>query len=209
MIQCRHAPSYRCRWCRPVLSRVRQPELPAGDLFLRPWTDADADALQAAFADPAIRRWHARTVESRPEAAEMIARYHLDSQAETAAHWAIADPAVLGRVALRAIDLAEGTAEIAYWVTPAARGRGTAVQAAIALSPWALDDLGLHRLDLQHAVANTASCRVAARAGYAYEGTRRSARLAYRRLARHAPARPDSGRRLIAGPDRSTTARSE
>jgi RimJ/RimL family protein N-acetyltransferase len=30
---------------------------------------------------------------------------------------------------------------------------------------------------VQHAVANTASCRVALKAGYAYEGTRRSSVL--------------------------------
>jgi RimJ/RimL family protein N-acetyltransferase len=42
---------------------------------------------------------------------------------------------------------------------------------------WALGDLGLHRLECQHAVANTASCRVAQKAGYAYEGTKRSACL--------------------------------
>jgi RimJ/RimL family protein N-acetyltransferase len=159
------------------LNRARQPDLQAGDLLLRPWTDADAGVLLTAFADPAIRRWHARTVESGPEAAALIARYNRDWWTETAAHWAITGPAVLGRVALRAIDLAEGTAEIAYWVSPGARGRGTAPQAVAALSRWALDDLGLHRLDLQHAVANTASCRVAAKAGYAYEGTRRSACL--------------------------------
>jgi len=64
-----------------------------------------------------------------------------------------------------------------YWVTAAARGRGTAVRAAVALSRWALDDLGLHRLDLQHAVANTGSCRVADKAGYAYEATLRSSVL--------------------------------
>jgi RimJ/RimL family protein N-acetyltransferase len=93
------------------------------------------------------------------------------------AHWAITGPEVLGRVALRSIDLDEGRAEIAYWVTAAARGRGAAARAAAALSAWALGDLGLHRLDLEHAVATTASCRVAQKAGFAYEGTRRSAAL--------------------------------
>lgn len=159
------------------LSQAEQPVLPAGDLLLRPWAEADAQALLAAFADAEIRRWHVRSLESRPEAVELIARYNQQWQQETAAHWAVTGPAVLGRVALRAIDLDEGSGEIAYWVTPAARGRGTAVRAVVALSEWALGDLGLHRLDLHHSVANTASCRVAGKAGYAYEGTRRSACL--------------------------------
>jgi RimJ/RimL family protein N-acetyltransferase len=160
-----------------TLNRAPQPELPVGDLLLRPWSPADAGALLTAYADPAIQRWHARTVESRKEAEDLIAEYNHGWRAETSASWAITDPAVLGRVAFRIIDLDEGTAEIAYWVTAAARGRGAASRAVIALSQWALDDLGLHRLDLQHAVANTASCRVADKAGYAYEATMRSAVL--------------------------------
>ena len=36
---------------------------------------------------------------------------------------------------------------------------------------YAVDGLGLHRVQLQHALANTASCRVATKAGFALEGT--------------------------------------
>jgi RimJ/RimL family protein N-acetyltransferase len=160
-----------------ALSRAAQPALPAGDLVLRPWAEADAAALVAAFADPAIQRWHARTLESLPEARAMVARYQQAWRSETGAHWAITGPEVLGRVALRSVDLAEGCGEVAYWVAPAARGRGAATRATVALSEWALGDLGLHRLDLEHSVANAASCRVAQKAGFAYEGTRRSAVL--------------------------------
>jgi RimJ/RimL family protein N-acetyltransferase len=159
------------------LSQVAQPTFQAGDLVLRPWAAADAAALVAAFADPAIQRWHARTVESMPEARALIARYQQAWRSETGAHWAITGPEVIGRVALRSVDLEEGCAEVAYWVTPAARGRGAAARAAIALSAWALGELGLHRLDLEHSVANAASCRVAQKAGFAYEGIRRSAVL--------------------------------
>jgi RimJ/RimL family protein N-acetyltransferase len=159
------------------LSQAGQPTLRAGDLLLRPWAPGDAAALIAAFADPELQRWHARTVESAAEAQALIAGYTQAWRTESGAHWAITGPDVIGRVALRAIDLDEGRAEIAYWVTAAARGRGAAVRAAMALSAWALGDLGLHRLDLEHAVANTASCRVAQKAGFAYEGTRRSAVL--------------------------------
>ncbi|HEX5289615.1 MAG TPA: GNAT family N-acetyltransferase [Streptosporangiaceae bacterium] len=160
-----------------ALSQVAQPILRAGDLVLRPWAEGDAAALVAAFADPEIQRWHARTVESLAEASEMIARYQRAWRNETGAHWAITGPEVIGRVALRTVDLEEGCAEIAYWVTPAARGRGAAPRSAIALSGWVLGELGLHRLDLEHSVANAASCRVAQKAGFAYEGTRRSAVL--------------------------------
>ena len=41
------------------------------------------------------------------------------------------------------------------------------------MSRWFFTEIGLHRIELAHSVANVASCQVAARAGYAYEGTMR------------------------------------
>lgn len=159
------------------LRAAGQPVLPAGELLIRPWAVTDAGALVTAFSDPAIQRWHARTVASEQEAVAMITSYNQAWQRETAAHWAIAGPEVIGRISLRMIDLVEGFAELAYWVVPAARGRGVAVAAVGAVGEWAFAELGLHRLELDHSVANTASCRVAEKAGFAYEGTKRGATL--------------------------------
>ncbi len=40
---------------------------------------------------------------------------------------------------------------------------------------WAFDEVGMHRLEVAHFVANPTSCRVASRAGFEAEGTRSSA----------------------------------
>jgi len=98
--------------------------------------------------------------------------------AETRACWAVTDHAGtrLGRMSLRTV-LGLGTGEVGYWVLPAARGAEVAPRAVRAASAWALGDLGLHRIELVHSVANQASCRVAAKAGYELEGTMRSALL--------------------------------
>jgi RimJ/RimL family protein N-acetyltransferase len=48
-----------------------------------------------------------------------------------------------------------------------------ATRAIAAVSEWALEDLGLHRLQLEHSVRNAQSCRVAHRAGFKLEGTMR------------------------------------
>ncbi|MFD7530834.1 GNAT family N-acetyltransferase [Streptomyces sp. NPDC059849] len=91
--------------------------------------------------------------------------------------WAIARPGgeATGLIGLNGIDLAGGSAEIIYWLLPAARGGG--VEAVRRVGRWALEDLGLHRLRLCHSVANPASCRVALKAGYAFEGVMRGALL--------------------------------
>lgn len=41
------------------------------------------------------------------------------------------------------------------------------------MTAWAFDPLGLHRVELNHSTENAASCRVAQRAGFPLEGTKR------------------------------------
>ncbi|MDT0380620.1 GNAT family N-acetyltransferase [Streptomyces sp. DSM 42041] len=162
-----------------TLAKTAQPALPAdGGLTLRPWQTTDAPAVVAAFRDPAIQQWHRRRADSEDEARDWIARWRATWQAETDAHWAVVDTAtdaLVGRAALRCLALSEGQADAGYWTLPAARGRGVAASAVAAMAAWAFEDVGFHRLELQHSVANPASCRVAAKTGFALEGTRRAA----------------------------------
>ena len=159
----------------------RQPVLPApGGLTLRPWRQADAGVVLAAYADPDISHWHRRTLASEDEARDLIEGWNRGWRAETDGGWAIVsgDPGqVAGRVTLGKISLEGGLARCGYWVLPAARGTGIATRAVLGLSRWALDDLGLHRLELGHSVANEASCRVASKAGFRLEGTLHAALL--------------------------------
>jgi RimJ/RimL family protein N-acetyltransferase len=164
-----------------TLAGSAQPTIPAaGGLTLRPWADGDAPAVLHAFQDPAVQRWHCRRAGSLREALDWIGEWRDAWSAERTASWAVTDTdtgEVLGRVALREIVLADGKAELGYWMLPEARGRGIAPRAVTALTRWAFDGIGLHRLELDHAVGNDASCRVAHKAGFALEGTKRSAVL--------------------------------
>lgn len=158
---------------------AQQPELRSGDgLILRPWRHADAPALIAAHADAAIQRWHRRRLDSAAEARDLIDSWGREWAGETRACWVITDEtgSWLGRLSLRT-QLGAGQGEFGYWVLPAARGAGVAPRALRTGTAWALDDLGLHRLELGHSVANEASCRVAQKAGYQLEGTLRAALL--------------------------------
>ncbi|MEV0390414.1 GNAT family N-acetyltransferase [Nonomuraea sp. NPDC050643] len=162
-----------------TLSAGPQPVLASEHgLLLRPWTVADAPMIVDAFGDPATRHWHGRSVESVAEAEGLIDGYTRGWQSESSANWAVVTGGgeVLGRVGLRAFDLAQGEAEVAYWMRAAARGRGAAPAGVRTLSTWAFG-AGLHRLILHHSVANAASCRVAQKTGFDLEGVRRSAYL--------------------------------
>ena len=175
-----------------------QPELDTGDgLRLRRWTREDAPALRAAYADPAIQRWHVRSLASDEEARDVAVGWAERWAGATGASWAVVDhdDRLRGRVALRDLSLHDGSAEVAYWTVAEARGRRVAPRALRAATRWAFD-AGFHRLWLEHSTGNAASCRAAVTAGFDPEGVRRSAVLHtdgwhdMHAHARIAPARP-------------------
>jgi RimJ/RimL family protein N-acetyltransferase len=161
-----------------ALATGPQPVLTApGGLTLRPWEPRDAPAFFAAYRDPAIRRWHTRQPASEDQVRDWFEQYRHNWAHEEGASWAVTRDGdeVLGRTALGRMDLDDGDAACAYWVLPAARGAGVAFRALTAVSAWALGTAGFHRLHLDHSTRNHPSCRVARKAGFRLEGTKRSA----------------------------------
>ncbi|MGQ5263724.1 GNAT family N-acetyltransferase [Micromonospora sp. ZYX-F-536] len=143
-------------------------------VLLRPWREADTDAVYRACQDPDIQRWTTVPRPYLPEHAhgfvtEVSGRAWADG---TGAPFAVCDPAtgqLLGSCGLVSIDDA-GTAVIGYWTAPWARGRGVTVRAARAVARWSFDTLGLRRLIWQAEVGNHASRLVALRAGFRIDG---------------------------------------
>lgn len=161
------------------LAAADQPDLIVDDeLRLRPWASTDAARLRVIYADPAIVRWHARTLETEAEAAELLRDWRQGWSCETGASWAIvSDPErILGRVAMKNLDLHDGVADVAYWVAAEARGAGIAARSVEVIAGWAFA-AGFHRLQLEHSTNNPASCRVAVKSGFVAERTRRSVAL--------------------------------
>lgn len=160
--------------------RMRGTEQPTltGDsgLLLRPFRNADTGAVARAYQDPDVRFWNFRRIDDEADAARWIEHQREGWAAETVASWAIANKrTLLGRIALNNVKLTFGVAEVGYWMLPEARGRGAAGTALAMVTEWALHELGLHRINLYHSIANPASCRVAEKAAYALDGTARSA----------------------------------
>ncbi len=159
------------------LRKQEQPTLLVDELTVRPWRLADASAVVEAYRDPEIQRWHVRSM-TETEARDWVTSWAARWMAETGAGWAVTRAGELvGRVGFRMVSLDDGYAEAAYWTVPGARGGQVAVRALRAASRWMFTTGGFHRLEVHHSVANAASCRVATRAGYLYEGTRRGSGL--------------------------------
>ncbi len=162
-----------------TFSSATQPTILSGNgLALRPWTPSDAPAVFEAFADPEIQRWHVRAAASRGEVESWISSWVADWAGGTQAHWAVTDALtdeLVGRVSLKNMVLVCGQGEVAYWTMPTRRKQDVAPRAVEALTQWAFDDVGFHRLELTHSEQNPPSCRVAIKTGFDLEGIKRGA----------------------------------
>jgi RimJ/RimL family protein N-acetyltransferase len=157
---------------------LRVPVLPAGEFVLRPWRLEDLPLVREAAADPYIPLLTTVPAEYSDEAGERFVRRQWQRAAEGVGYpFVIAAEGgdrPLGVVSLRMTDAAEGRASVGYWTAGSARGRGAATAALRAVAAWALDELGLARVELYVEPWNTASARTARRAGFRREGLLRS-----------------------------------
>jgi len=148
------------------------------DLILRPPVPEDAAAAFELLTDPDVIRFNPTRTCPDLEAAEEWCVDGADWSDGTHATWHAVDRVTLrmvGNVSLFAFDADDRVAKIGYRVLPAARGRGVGRQMVDAVTRWAFENRGVMRVQLEHSVANAASCRVAEAAGFRYEGTARSA----------------------------------
>ena len=83
-----------------------------------------------------------------------------------------ATDAFIGEVGLHHVDAAARRAEVGYWLSPEARGRGAMQRALRLLLAWAFETLGLERVDWSAVADNAASRATAEAVGFRYEGLR-------------------------------------
>ena len=141
-------------------------------LVLRPFTDADADAVQTYVALWDIARMTTRIPHPYPPgtAAEWIASHAaIEAQQGEAIFCISQDDAVVGAASLNRNNPAAegaGTAEIGYWLAPQVWGRGLATESARALIAHAFDHPRLSGLTSGYFEDNSASGRVLVKCGF-------------------------------------------
>jgi RimJ/RimL family protein N-acetyltransferase len=158
------------------------PELTLGTprIVLRPLAGGDIADVQVSCADGLTQRWlplpDPYTLQAAADYCTVIAPRFRESG--DGIHLALADPGsnrLLGSISLKKTDWQALTSEVGYWVAPWARGRGLAAEATRLLAEWLLGRQGFERLELRAATGNTASQRVAVKAGFTREGVLRNA----------------------------------
>ncbi len=154
-------------------------DLASPRLLLRAPDESPIDAIAAACADPAIARYTVVPSPYRRSDAEGFVRDHVPTawNGGSGCVWAIrpaAEPdALLGMIGLESIS--DGSAELGFWLAPAARGNGYVDEALAAVLDFGFlpEGLNLQRVQWRAVPGNLPSARIARRAGFSYEGLSR------------------------------------
>ncbi len=140
---------------------------------LRPFTEADADAMLSVYGDPEVMRWVGHGAVSGIEAARsMIHQYMAHQQLHGFAFWAVVDRAtgaVIGDGGLA--RTAGGELEMGYTLARHAWGRGKGSEVAALSAHTALDVLGFPRVRALVEPENLRSQRVLLGLGFTQEGS--------------------------------------
>ncbi|MCB0062895.1 MAG: GNAT family N-acetyltransferase [Caldilineaceae bacterium] len=153
------------------------PTLHTARLRLRPFTEADTEAIYALMSNAAVLRyWDAPPWSERTQADRFITRCKQMAQEGKGIRLAIeraADGDFIGWCAFMNWDPEYRSAMIGYCLDEKAWGQGFATEAAGAMLQWAFDTLDLNRVESGADTRNRASERVLEKLGFAREGVRR------------------------------------
>jgi len=153
------------------------PTLHTARLRLRPFDDADANALFALHTNTEVLRyWDAPPWRDRARAERFITACRQMAEDSTGARLAvdrISHGTFIGWCSLNKWNPDYRSASLAYCFHDAAWGHGYATEAVRALLRWAFDTLNLNRVQAETDTRNAASARVLEKLGFVREGTLR------------------------------------
>jgi ribosomal-protein-serine acetyltransferase len=147
-----------------------------GGRRLRALSESDGDELHALIERnrSELARWMSWAEQTREQTLDFIRRARAAEAEKGALQRAIlAEGQIVGMVGLPAIDQANRSAEIGYWLDARERGRGTMTAAVAALVDHAFGELALNRLEIRTDIHNARSRALAERLRFQYEGTLR------------------------------------
>jgi ribosomal-protein-alanine N-acetyltransferase len=149
-------------------------------LHVRPLGPADAKATSEIFADKQTQRWlpfpqESGQIDGLAWCTEMAQERRDSGNGD---HYGVVrreDDRLVGCLWTKRTDWGGRVTEVSYAVAAEARGFGIAAEAVDALAIALILEHGFQRVELRVAPGNTASRRVAEKAGFTYEGLLRNA----------------------------------
>ena len=153
------------------------PTLHTARLRLRPFDDADANALFALHSSAhVLRYWDAPPWSDPGRAERFVTACRQMAEEGTGTRLAVdraSAGAFIGWCSLTRWNADYRSASMGYCFDDAAWGQGYATEAAGALLEWAFDTLDLNRVQAETDTRNAASARVLEKLGFVREGTLR------------------------------------
>ena len=154
-----------------------EPPLTDGVVRVRRVVDADVAPIVDACQDPLVKRFTSAIPDPYHEAdaRHWIAGHERNLECEVPlAVEDVATGAFVGTTGLHTAAWRHRRADVGYWTSPEARGRGFAARALRLVVDWGFAEFGLVRIGLYCDVENAGSQRVAEAAGFEREGVHRS-----------------------------------
>lgn len=166
----------------PILPTRRFPVLTVATprLHVRPVAPEDASRVSGVFADKQTRRWLPFPAEYGQIDGQSWCTRLAEQRRSTGAGDNLGvlrreDDTLVGCLWTERTDWVARSTEIGYAVAPETRGFGIAAEAVDAVAIALIVEHGFQRVELRVAPGNTASRRVAEKAGFVYEGLLRNA----------------------------------
>ena len=159
------------------MASLTTPTLQTRRLRLRPFEDADREALFALHSNAhVLRYWDSPPWTDLARAERFLAATRWMAEEGTGARVAVVDlagGAFLGWTGLVSWNPDHRSASLGYCFTEAAWGHGYATESARALLQWGFDTVPLNRVQAEADTRNLASARVLEKLGFVHEGTLR------------------------------------
>lgn len=153
------------------------PTLETERLYLRPFTEADAEDLFALQSNAhVLRYWDSPPWVERSSVAKFLAGCEKMAEAGSGARLAMErkfDQTFVGWCTFNSWNPVFRSASLGYCLTEASWGHGYATEAARVLLQWAFDTLDLNRVQAETDTRNLGSARVLEKLGFVREGTLR------------------------------------
>jgi RimJ/RimL family protein N-acetyltransferase len=161
---------------RAVSDFSYKPTLTGELVVLRPLDEGDYDAMAAAMADPDVTRFTGSRGELTEEEVRQWMRTRQDQTDRL--DLAIVDRATgecVGEAVLNLWSPEDESCSFRILIGPAGQNRGLGTEATRLLVGYGIEELGLHRIELEVFAFNPRAQRAYEKAGFVVEGIRRDA----------------------------------
>ena len=152
------------------------PTLQQGLITLRKPEERDIVPLYEGVQDPIIPKFTRIPANYQMANAEHYVRerspngFAMRTELQLALEY---DGKFAGALSFHTLVIDEGKAEIGYWLTADARGKGIGTAATKLMTHYGFETIGFHRIEALVVQTNTASLKVLENAGYRQEGVLR------------------------------------